>query len=61
MSKSGQNRRGRVRDDAPLNTAELRTARPARDAIPHIVETVRRRGRRDENKTTARGGRRPCR
>jgi len=31
-------------DDAPLTIAELRTARPAREAIPHIV-AVARRGR----------------
>jgi uncharacterized protein (DUF4415 family) len=51
MKKSGQGRRRRARDDAPLTAAELRTARPARDAIPHIVEAVRRRGRpRGESK-----------
>jgi uncharacterized protein (DUF4415 family) len=44
MKKSGQGRRS-VRDDAPLSAAELRTARLARDAVPHIVEAVRRRGR----------------
>ena len=50
MKKSGQGR-SRARDDAPLTAAELRTARPARDAIPHIVEAVRRRGRpRGESK-----------
>lgn len=32
-------------DDAPLTAAELRTARPAREAIPSIVEAVARRGR----------------
>lgn len=32
-------------DDAPLTAAELRTARPAREAIPHIVEAAARRGR----------------
>ncbi len=32
-------------DDAPLTAAELRTARPAREAIPHIVAAVARRGR----------------
>jgi uncharacterized protein (DUF4415 family) len=51
MKKSGQGRRNRARDDAPLTAAELRTARPARDAIPHIIEAVRRRGRpRGESK-----------
>jgi uncharacterized protein (DUF4415 family) len=51
MKKSGQRRRSRIRDDAPLSAAELRTARPARDAVPHIVEAVRRRGRpRGESK-----------
>ena len=51
MKKSGQGRRSRARDDAALTVAELRTARPARDAIPHIVEAVRRRGRpRGESK-----------
>ena len=40
-------------DDAPLTAAELRTARPAREAIPHIVEAVTRgRGRpRGRSKT----------
>ena len=39
-------------DDAPLTAAELRTARPAREAIPHIVEAVARRGRpKGQNKT----------
>ena len=40
-------------DDAPLTAAELRTARPARQAIPHIIEAVTRgRGRpRGQNKT----------
>ena len=40
-------------DDAPLTAAELRTARPAREAIPHIVEMVARgRGRpRGQSKT----------
>jgi len=52
MKKSGQSRPNRVKDDAPLSAAELRTARPARDAVPHIVEAVRRRGRpRGESKT----------
>ena len=52
MKKSDQGRRSRIKDDAPLSAAELRTARPARDAIPHIVEAVRRRGRpRGESKT----------
>ncbi len=32
-------------DDPPLTAAELRTARPAREAIPHIVAAVARRGR----------------
>lgn len=32
-------------DDAPLTAEELRTARPAHEAIPHIVEAVARRGR----------------
>jgi uncharacterized protein (DUF4415 family) len=51
MKKSGQGRRNRARDDAPLTAAELCTARPARDAIPHIMEAVRRRGRpRGESK-----------
>ncbi len=51
MRKSGQRRHSRVKDDAPLSAAELRTARPARDAVPHIVEAVRRRGRpRGESK-----------
>jgi uncharacterized protein (DUF4415 family) len=51
MKKSGQGRRSRARDDAPLTAAELRTARPAQDAVPHIVEAVRRRGRpRGESK-----------
>jgi uncharacterized protein (DUF4415 family) len=51
MKKSGLRRRSRIRDDAPLSAAELRTARPARDAVPHIVEAVRRRGRpRGESK-----------
>ncbi|MPZ30371.1 MAG: hypothetical protein GEV13_05120 [Rhodospirillales bacterium] len=51
MRKSGQGRRSRVRDDSPLSAAELRTARPARDAVPHVVEAVRRRGRpRGESK-----------
>jgi uncharacterized protein (DUF4415 family) len=50
MKKSGQGR-SRARHDAPLTAAELRTARPARDAVPHIVEAVRRRGRpRGESK-----------
>ena len=45
--------RQRLIDDAPLTTAELRTARPAREAIPHILEAVSRgRGRpRGQNKT----------
>jgi uncharacterized protein (DUF4415 family) len=40
-------------DDSPLTAAELRTARPAREAIPHIIEAVTRgRGRpRGQNKT----------
>ena len=51
MRKFGQRRRSRVKDDAPLSAPELRTARPARDAVPHIVEAVRRRGRpRGESK-----------
>lgn len=51
MKKSGQGRRSRVGDDAPLTAAELRTARPARDAVPHIADAVRRRGRpRGESK-----------
>jgi uncharacterized protein (DUF4415 family) len=38
-------------DDGPLSSAELRTARPARGAVRHIVEAVRRRGRQHgENK-----------
>jgi uncharacterized protein (DUF4415 family) len=53
MKKSSQRRRSRIRDDAPLSAAELRTARPARDAVPHIVEAVRRRGRpRGESKAS---------
>lgn len=53
MKKSGPARRSRRdEDDSPLTAAELRTARPARDAVPHIVEAVRRRGRpRGESKT----------
>jgi uncharacterized protein (DUF4415 family) len=51
MKKSGRGRRSRAGDDAPLTAAELRTARPARDAVPHIVDAVRRRGRpRGESK-----------
>lgn len=51
MRKSGQRRLSRAKDDAPLSAVELRTARPARDAVPHIVEAVRRRGRpRGESK-----------
>lgn len=51
MRKSGQSRHSRIKDDAPLSAAELRTARPARNAVPHIVEAVRRRGRpRGESK-----------
>lgn len=39
-------------DDAPLTAAELRTVRPAREAIPHIIEAVTRRGRpKGQNKT----------
>lgn len=51
MKKSA--RRGRrPADDAPLTAAELRSARPAREAVPHIVEAVRKRGRpRGESKT----------
>jgi uncharacterized protein (DUF4415 family) len=45
MKRSGQNRRRASEDDAPLTAAELRTARPAKLAVPHIVEAVRRRGR----------------
>ena len=51
MKKSAPRRRNHA-DDAPLSAAELKTARPARDAVPHIVEAVRRRGRpRGESKT----------
>ncbi len=51
MNKSAPRRRNRA-DDAPLSAAELKTARPAREAVPHIVEAVRRRGRpRGESKT----------
>ncbi len=50
MKKSGQGRRSGARD-TPLTAAELRTARPARDAVPHIVEAIRQRGRpRGESK-----------
>ena len=52
MKKSGPSRHSQVEDDAPLTAAELRTARPAREAVPHIIEAVRRRGRpRGESKT----------
>ena len=51
MKKSAPRRRNHA-DDARLSAAELKTARPARDAVPHIVEAVRRRGRpRGESKT----------
>ena len=44
MKRSGQDRRQNRRraseDDAPLTAAELRTARPARLAVPHIVEAA---------------------
>jgi uncharacterized protein (DUF4415 family) len=51
MKKSAPRRRNHA-DDAPLRAAELKTARPAREAVPHIVEAVRRRGRpRGESKT----------
>lgn len=42
--RPARNRASRA-DDAPLTAAELRTARPAREAIPHIVAAVARRGR----------------
>lgn len=45
MNRSGRSRHSRAADAAPLTAAELRTARPARDAVPHIVDAVRRRGR----------------
>jgi uncharacterized protein (DUF4415 family) len=53
MKKSGPTRRGRHGEDASaLTVAELRTARPARDAVPHTVAAVRGRGRpRGESKT----------
>jgi uncharacterized protein (DUF4415 family) len=38
-------RRPGLAEDAPLTPAELRTARPAREAIPHIVAAVAKRGR----------------
>ena len=51
MKKSAPRRRNHA-DDALLSAAELKTARPAREAVPHIVEAVRRRGRpRGESKT----------
>ena len=51
MKKSGRGQRSRAGDDAPLTAAELRTARPARDSVPHIIDAVRRRGRpRGESK-----------
>jgi uncharacterized protein (DUF4415 family) len=51
MKKSTIRRRNRA-DDAPLSAGELKTARPAREAVPHIVEAIRRRGRpRGESKT----------
>lgn len=51
MKKSAA-RRSNHAGDAPLSAAELKTARPAREAVPHIVEAARRRGRpRGESKT----------
>jgi uncharacterized protein (DUF4415 family) len=51
MKTSAPRRRNRA-DDAPLSAVELKTARPAREAVPHIVEAIRRRGRpRGESKT----------
>jgi len=51
MKRSTIRRRNRA-DDAPLSADELKTARPAREAVPHIVEAIRRRGRpRGESKT----------
>ena len=51
-SRPASNKASRA-DDAPLTAAELRTARSAREAIPHILEGVaRRRGRpRGQSKT----------
>lgn len=54
MRQSRQLKRRMSRaDDAPLTAAELRTARPAREVIPHIIETAARgRGRpRGQSKT----------
>jgi uncharacterized protein (DUF4415 family) len=51
MKKSAPRSR-KPADDAPLTAVELKTARPARQAIPHIIAAVRQRGRpRGENKT----------
>ncbi|CAN0429386.1 unnamed protein product [Phaeothamnion confervicola] len=38
-------RRAGPADDAPLTAAELRTARSTREAMPHIIETIGKRGR----------------
>src|SRR5260370_33593342 len=50
-SRPARSRTSRA-DDAPLTAAELRTARPAREAIPHLIQAVARgRGRpRGQNK-----------